>query len=495
MIEIEQIAAMIEDYELLPAQGTLVVAVSGGADSLCLLHLLNRLCGAGKRYPGVQLHVAHLNHQLRGSASERDALAMAQLAQDWQLPSTIQSIDVAALAAREHRSIEDAARTARYHFLREVAGGERIAVAHHQDDQAETLLLHWLRGGGLASTPGLQPRQGDIIRPLLNVTRADTHAYCAAHSLTPLEDVTNNDLHYQRNRIRHELLPLLEEMNPGFRKTLLRNAEVMSADLAWIEEQVDIHWSNVVQSEQPTDIKLRIPALLTLPLSLQRHLLRRASSHLCGGQSPLELRHYQLLEQLIHRSATLKTITLHLPHGLHCERTGDILLLTLIRDNQGGEENVPLSETILPLPGSIAVPGTSWIATAEWVPDEVIQQVRPALKRGDWATVWQILPTTPDTVYIDARVVMTIPQQSQPAFRVRTRRNGDRIQPLGMLREVRVKEVLINKHIPLRQRDQIPLFFSATHCIWLAGVHIDHRVRLTAKTSNIVCLSITQKHT
>src|SRR5260370_31255249 len=162
---LDTIRAYLEQHHLLPEQGTIVVAVSGGADSLCLLHLLHQLCGPGKQYPAVQLHVAHLKHQLRGQESERDATIVAQLARSWDLPVTIGSIGVSALARQEQRSLEDAARVARYRFLHEVAQGQLIAVAHHQDDQVETLLLHWLRGGGLASMVGLQPRQHDIILP------------------------------------------------------------------------------------------------------------------------------------------------------------------------------------------------------------------------------------------------------------------------------------------------------------------------------------------
>src|SRR5690348_15320469 len=146
---VEYVTTYIEQHQLLPESGRVIVAVSGGADSLCLLHLLHSLCGPGKRYPGVQLHVAHLDHQLRGKASAGDADAVARLAAAWELPVTIGLVDVAALARREQRSLEDAARTARYRFLHEVAQGQPIAVAHHKDDQVETLLLHWLRGGGI----------------------------------------------------------------------------------------------------------------------------------------------------------------------------------------------------------------------------------------------------------------------------------------------------------------------------------------------------------
>lgn len=178
---LEKVIAYIDRYQLLPEQGEIVVAVSGGTDSLCLLHLLHRLCGAGKQYPGVGLHAAHLDHMLRGAESARDAQAVAEILAAWEIPLTLGTIDVPALARAEKRSLEDAARIARYRFLREVAGGRRIAVAHHADDQVETLLLHWLRGSGLAGLVGMPPRQQDIIRPLLEITRAETVAYCQEH--------------------------------------------------------------------------------------------------------------------------------------------------------------------------------------------------------------------------------------------------------------------------------------------------------------------------
>src|SRR5947209_6731228 len=253
---LEKIATYIDQHQLLPESGTIIVAVSGGADSLCLLHVLNRLCGSGPeaRYPAVRLHVAHLNHKLRGEASYHDAAFIAQLADSWGLPVTIGEIDVPALARQEGRSLEDAARTARYRFLREVAAGRRIAVAHHADDQVETLLLHWLRGGGLAGMLGMQPCQQDIIRPLLATSRAEILAYCQQYNLHPLQDASNTDARFLRNRIRHELLPLLESMNPGIRSTLLRNAEVVRADAEWIEAQVDSAWPAVVVSTQENRI-------------------------------------------------------------------------------------------------------------------------------------------------------------------------------------------------------------------------------------------------
>ena len=484
---LEKIATYIDQHRLFPESGTIIVAVSGGADSLCLLHVLNRLCGSGPdaRYPAVRLHVAHLNHKLRGEASYQEAAIIAQLADSWGLPVTIGEIDVPALVRQEGRSLEDAARTARYRFLRDVAQGRLIAVAHHADDQVETLLLHWLRGDGLAGMVGMLPRQQDIIRPLLGVTHAETVAYCSQHALLPLEDTSNRDPRFLRNRVRHELLPLLESMNPGIHATLLRNTEVAHVDVAWIEAQVERYWPAVVLAEQEERITLESAALLTLPLSLQRHLLRRVTARLCAGQSPLELRHYLLIEELLRREiAGTEEVTLQLPAQLQVTRNFTNLVFERLSSKEAEHIFSALDEAIpLPVPGRVAVPGTPWIASAEIVTEPVARLARQALQRQDWLSVWQFLPKTRYTVYIDA-------DRAGPVLTVRTRRPGDRMRPLGMAREKKVQDMLVNEHIPGADRPYIPLFFSASHCVWLAGVQIDDRVRLTATTQRILRLSI-----
>jgi tRNA(Ile)-lysidine synthase len=478
---LETTITYLEHHHLLPESGEIIVAVSGGADSLCLLHLLNQLCGPAKRYPHIRLHIAHLNHQLRGEASARDAVEVARLAEHWHLPATIGSIDVQALARQEQRSLEDAARTARYRFLREVAHGQLIAVAHHQDDQVETLLMHWLRGGGINSMIGLQPRQQDIIRPLLAVTHADTLAYCQQYHLVPQEDASNTDTRFLRNRIRHELVPLLEAMNPGIRETLLRNAEVMRTDAEWIEKQVDIHWPGVIISEQDQYIQLSVHHLLTLPLSIQRHLIRRATARLSDGQSPLELRHFKIIEQLTQKEPSNAELMLHLPHQLRATRQGNYLIFANAQQYEHQHTSTTNNaEITLPIPGRVTIPGTSWTAVAEIVKDE---EVYTALRAENWHLLWHLLTAQQYTVYADGNLI------GDRLF-IRTRKAGDRIRPLGMAYEKKVQDVLVDRHIPRAVRDQIPLFFTSEHCIWLAGVQLDDRVRLTPNTHKIVRLSL-----
>ncbi len=485
----ERVIAYIEQHALLPARGTVVVAVSGGADSLCLLHLLYTLCGPGKRYPDICVHVAHLNHQLRGNESEQEAIQVAQLATSWGLPCTSGTTDVLMLAQQERRSVEDAARVARYRFLREVAQGQPIAIAHHQDDQVETLMLHWIRGGGIASLIGLQPRQQDIIRPLLCVTHAETLAYCEQHGLIPIEDASNSDTRFYRNRIRHNLLPLIETMNVNFRSTLLRNAEVMRVDAEWIDVQVEQVWSTTVLNEQATTVVLSIPHIQALSLSIQRHLLRRVTSSLSGGQSPLELRHYLLIEQLIQREIAIHDVALDLPDGLVVRRDNDKIILgrswKRAERPQGSPLHIePREPAQFSIPGSILLQGTSWLIVAELLPEETMDKVRLFIQRQSWQNVWRLLQATMHTVFLDAAYV------GQKLY-IRTRRSGDKLRPLGMLQEKKVQDILIDKHIPRDQRDTLPLFFNADGSpVWLGGVCVDDRARLTEHTQQIVCLKL-----
>ena len=242
---LDTVRQTIDRYDLLASGGKVVVAVSGGPDSLCLLHGLREL----RDEYGVQLHVAHLNHCLRGLDSAEDSRFVWQIAADWGLPLTRSSVNVKKLVKEQKGSVEEMARQVRYRFLaqpQQQAGADRIALGHNADDQTETVLMHWLRGAGLAGLRGMRPksplgelRLGEeetampdllLIRPLLYVARSEIEAYCEAHELRPRFDRSNLDTTYFRNRLRHELLPHLEGYNPNIREVIRRSAQALSGD-------------------------------------------------------------------------------------------------------------------------------------------------------------------------------------------------------------------------------------------------------------------------
>ena len=230
----------------------IVVGVSGGADSLALLHALR----AFRAEFNIRLHAAHLNHQLRGAESEGDARFVEALAREWEIPITVESHDVEAFARLKKLSVEEAARMVRYGFLEQVAereGAHAVAVAHNADDQVETILMHFLRGSGLAGMRGMQPTSTypfhaplRLVRPLLAVRRIDIEAYCASQRIDPREDASNTDTHFLRNRLRHEVLPLLEQVNPNLRQVLRRNARIIGDDHDYVAQRADGAWKRTL---------------------------------------------------------------------------------------------------------------------------------------------------------------------------------------------------------------------------------------------------------
>ena len=209
-----------------------LAAVSGGADSVCLLHLL--LCL--RETFGYALEAAHVHHGLRGEEADRDERFVRDLCERWNVPLHVLHADVAAEAAETGESIEECGRRVRYAYFASVAKGE-IATAHTRDDNAETLLLHLVRGSGLRGLCGISPVRGNIIRPLLDCTRADIEAYCAAYSLSFVTDSTNFSNAYARNRVRHEILPAMREINPAVVDALVRCSATVSRDADYLHAQ------------------------------------------------------------------------------------------------------------------------------------------------------------------------------------------------------------------------------------------------------------------
>ncbi|HEY3341197.1 MAG TPA: tRNA lysidine(34) synthetase TilS [Anaerolineae bacterium] len=270
-----------------PPPTPLLLAVSGGPDSLCMADAIITLHS--------ELHIApviaHLNHQLRGEAARADADFVRAYAAQMQVPCIVEQVDVLELSRTQRISIEVAAREARYRFLASAAqtiGAQYITVAHNADDQVETVLLRLLRGTGINGLRGMRPVHPletlaessvelALLRPLLSVNRTEIECYCRLKGLTPRYDATNSELHHTRNRIRHELLPLLEQYNPGVRKVLVRLAETASTDMETIEFATRQAFQDLLIAVSPDQpLTLDRVAWRTLPVGLQRATLREA---------------------------------------------------------------------------------------------------------------------------------------------------------------------------------------------------------------------------
>lgn len=480
----------IDRYGLLLPEETVVVGVSGGPDSLCLLHVLNRLGGEYR----IKLHVAHLNHRIRGREADADAAFVASLAEEWGLPCTVEACDVPALARDKKLSLEEAARRARYAFLAEVAGrvGARcIAVGHNADDQTESVLMHWLRGSGLAGLRGMLPAtplsdyrlleeedretrdegQGafTLIRPLLEVTRAEIEAYCAEHGLQPRFDLSNLDTTYYRNRLRHELIPYLESYNPGIRDVLRRSAKVIADDYAYLRAELDRIWPQVVISESDGVIKFDLAAWRSLPTSFQRATLREAIHRLRRSLRNINWIHVEDALVALLEKPTGTQVTL--PQGLMLTMSYQTFTVA-----DEGYVELPTDLPLLAVDSlPLAVPGTTPLPESAWRVEARL------LSRSELPPGWEDNPD-PWQAFLDHDVTGS-------ELVLRRRRPGDRFQPLGLGGgQTTLREFMINVKIPAPWRDRVPVVASPRHIVWLAGWRVDERARITESTKRVLHL-------
>jgi tRNA(Ile)-lysidine synthase len=463
----QRVSSFIREHNLASSGSCLLVAVSGGPDSTCLLHLLVRL----REEMGIRLHVAHLNHQLRGAESEADAIYVADLAHRLGVPATIEKRDVKAYQKKHRISLEEAAREVRYRFLADIAddaGASRVATGHTLDDHIETILMHLIRGTGIRGLCGLQPcslllklaQNGvnlTIVRPLLEVDRKETADYCQHHRLTPRLDASNLSLSPLRNRIRQQLLPLLKSYNPGVAQALLRTATIATDEIRFWDEEVTRLWPAIVK-EQEGVVILDKNGFNALPPALKRHLLRAAIEELLGNLKDIEARHIEEVMAILDKPAGKQ---ISLPGGLIFSIEYNRYLL--------GPEPVRLcpfpvldGEFALKIPGETEL--TGWQVEAE-----IIERKKITEKGGDF------------TAYLDL-------DKAGRELMVRCRKPGDRFQPIGLSQPKKLYEFMIDARIPRAWRRRIPIVFSPQHIVWLAGYRIDERVKVTEDTRQVLRL-------
>ncbi|MCL6429697.1 MAG: tRNA lysidine(34) synthetase TilS [Anaerolineae bacterium] len=475
-----QVRATIDAHDLLPRGSTVVVGVSGGPDSLCLLHVLLRLHAEYN----VRLHVAHLDHRLRPE-SAADAAFVADLATRWSLPHTVGVAEVRRLAAEERRSIEEAARVARYRFLAEVAnavGAPAVAVGHNADDQVETVLMHCLRGAGLEGLRGMRRRAAWpeaattvcpaplLIRPLLDVPRTAIEDYCREHSLRPVVDRTNVELMYFRNRIRYELLPTLETYNPRIRELLRRTADGLADDYDCLTRLLRSHWPDLVLAEGPSSIVLLSDAFRQLPPSLQRGALRRSIRVLRRSLRDIGWLHVERARRAALVAPTGTTITL--PAGLLLEVGYDRLTV-----RPAGPPPHPADIPALVGPERrLALPGRTELAPGGWAIEAHVAESCPPIEVA--AQPGQL------TLCLDADLAGT-------DLRLRTRRPGDRFQPQGMRGHSKsVKDYMIDARIPRAARAHLPLLESERGILWIVGWRASEVALPRAETRRFLCLRL-----
>jgi tRNA(Ile)-lysidine synthase len=435
--EIEgRVRAFVREHRLLARGEGVVVAVSGGADSLCLLYVLAAL----RADFDLLIHVAHLDHRLRPESALDAAFVVAEAAR-LNLTCTIGRRDVPALVRERRLSVESAARLARYAFLREVAAAQSaaaIATGHTRDDQAETVLFHLIRGSGLSGLAGMRPRSGDIIRPLLALGRHETEAYCAARELVPRRDPSNLAPDYTRNRLRHQALPLLDTIQPAAAANIAAAARRLLSDLQYIERCAATALAAALDSEDPGCMRLDAARWREADAALWPHMLRLALVRLLGSAEGFGERHYRAIGAAL--ASDGPAMRLDLPRGLTFGREAGSAILTTATI----QASAPLGERTLPVPGSVVTPYGTLTAELATAP-----------------STWREVP--PTTAYLD-------PLAAGSPLCVRAWWPGDRMQPLGSGGTRKVQDILVDRKVPRPQRHRLALVEGRRGLAWIAGV-------------------------
>jgi len=463
---IDSVRSTVRRYGLLPAGSRVAVALSGGADSVALLYLLREIA---EEEAFQVAGVAHLNHLLRGADADADERFCRECASMLDLPIDVERIDVAALAPTLQASIEHAAHVARYEFYERAAtrlNATHVAVAHTKDDQAETFLLRLLRGAGPRGLGGMHPRAGVVVRPLIETSRAAVRAFVAEGRLEFREDASNHDLAIPRNRIRHELLPLVERSYaPGIVDALDRAAAIAREDAEYLDGAAGDAAARLI-SRTRAGVELDADALLREPPAMARRVIRLAQRAVAGAHFV----GFDAVEAVLRFVVSKSTGQLDLP-GHRVNRRGNRLVLTTSR---GREKPLPAADFSYPLdiPGWVKVPEAACTISADMntVPfGRVAKEVWRLTGRGDEA-------------------VLEAGRLAGPLL-VRNRRPGDRFRPLGLEGRKKLQDLFVDAKTDRAEREITPVIVDRTgQIVWVAGHGLAEAFRVTETTRDVVIL-------
>lgn len=444
---VRRVCEYIEEETLWEHGASLLVAVSGGPDSVALLDMLHTA--------GQHVAVAHINHRLRAEAEE-DATFVAALAIKYAVSYQYRCVDVPARVAESGESVEEAARELRYAALQEMAREARaayIVTGHTADDQAETVLMRVLRGAGPAGLAGIPPKRGNIVRPLLRVWRTDIMAYLQQRGLAYRTDLSNYSTDFLRNRVRLELLPQLEgDYAPRLSARLQHLAELARQDDVVLSAQADEHYARL---RQPLPDGVALPMTPELPRAIRWRLWRRAIGEVRGGLEDIGYDHLEDIQRLP------PGLQVHLPGVRVLYEANRLVFLPALVD---AESTIFIADALLPVPGTHCLPEADCCLLLETFND------RLPIECGDVAV-------------LDADAV-------RGALRVRSWQPGDRFRPLGAPGERKLQDIFVDAGVPRRLRTRVPVILDEEGIVWLAGFRIADRVKMEPVTVRSLRISI-----
>ena len=456
----ERVLRLIERERLIPRGGRVLVALSGGADSVALTLVLHELASPSTfTISGV----AHLNHQLREAATEDEQFCRA-FAEGLALPATVERADVAGRSRRDAVSIEEAGHRERYAlFERMIRQGHAdcVATAHTRDDQAETYLLRAIRGAGPTGLSGIQPRSGAIVRPFLDTHRADLRAYLEARGQTFREDETNQDLRIPRNRVRHRLIPFLaEHFSPSIVDVLAREAAIARGDSDWLETAANDVAPTVVSTGTGW-ASLDVDSLGRQPIAMARRLAKRALEHVTSRAIG-----FDHVERLLASAGPSEGQWAADFPGCRVERNGREIRISAPKPRVA-RTRTPGFEYRLPVPGEVVVKEAGLRLSAEWASATAL----PATFEARGATVAVAAGGLSDDLT------------------VRSWRPGDVVRPLGLGGRKKLQDLFGDRKVAPAERQTVPIVADTTKgIVWVVGHTVAEDFRVTSETRGVLIL-------
>ena len=457
----EIVQETIRRYQMIEPGDLVIIGLSGGPDSLALLHLLTAL----QTDLDFRLHAAHVDHSFRGKEAEEEARWVEKTALQWGVPCTLTKVNVPEVAREKGISSQEAGHLVRKRFFQELLqklGAQKIALGHQADDQAETLLMHFLVGTGLEGLQGIIPVNLPLIRPLIFLRRAEIERYCWENALEPRRDPSNQKNVYLRNKIRNQVIPCLEErINPNLVDTLNRTASIIQQDEDYLQKAAEQLAQRFVQTNT-TGSSLLLREWTVLHPSMQRRLIRTVFRSV-GENQGLAFSHVEEVRKFMEEGQTGKV--LQLPGGVRVEKDYTALLFyheSSVEQEQ--EENTGIKERLLKIPGETYIP-----ETGQKIMAELVERAEAANKAEKIYFPWK---------------------GEIPSLVVRSRRPGDRISLAGLGGTKKLKAYFNEKKIPRRQRDRILLISVENSIIWIPALAVGGKFTESKEPDGFLALTI-----
>lgn len=469
------VKATIIKHSMIKSGDAVLAAVSGGADSIALLHILLKYSPEFD----LRLGIAHVNHGLRGAQSDRDAEFVECVAKNLNLPCFSKKTDVKEFSIHHKLSTEEAGRILRHKFLNETArehGFDKIALGHQKDDMAETVLINILRGSGPQGISGIPPKRDMFIRPLINISRSDIEYFLQSENIAHISDSSNMDPQFLRNRIRHSLIPLLaSEYNSEIVANLSRTAEIIRDEQTWLDSVIDPLFQEIQLPGDNSNIRLLIPELKKIPTAAARRIIRKAVFKVKGNLHGVGFMHMDAILELI--NSENKTFQLDFPGPVRIKCKNDTLEIVR-RKNKGRIKNHTRQNGVQQTWFEYIITNPQTVFVRET--DQLIHLTELSSREVSWLKKSNSYAVTdPKEAYMDM-VSLCYP------LLVRSFRPGDRFRPLGLSGFQKLKKFFINNKVPFSHRKNIPILECSGKIIWIAGYRIDDSVKIKSSTQKVL---------